>query len=694
MSMDEQTFVDELQAWLRDYYHEDILELAQKYPNEQTWLEIDWNDLYAFNPDTGDDYLNNPDEITDYIKDALARYDLPIGITLDPVEVRVVGLNSGDVYKPIELTRDSPDGYIGVSGELAKVTTPSKELETVVYECLERGCNHEVAYDLLGEEVQDPPHECPACGVKGRMQKNDDKSTWQDYCKVRIQTPADQSGEIQNEHIDGIVRGDLVWHGHESVGLVGRSGDNATVYGQIEMVQKGGRGDNERLFDERLSVEGIEFESDNDNVDIPKYRDDFIELANSDDPVQLWKEDLVPELYATDEWDTALELLVAYLFAAPRIDIPNGPTFRGDIHALIISDYGMGKSMVNSSVAMFSPDCIKESVTGMSSDVALLAAAVEDDFGEGQWTLQPGILVRANGGHVILDEIDKTDADLERMNNALEGEQVVDVNKAGQQATYKSRVGLLATGNPEESRFNQHDPVSEQLNLDQSFLSRFDGIVTMQDDANEEQDGHVAEAQGLSYVEAQEYQFGERDELDRLDRNITPEIGMNWIAHARRNVNPLLKTKHVETIKQWYAEEVRQLNKKFADNTEEGGDMPVPVSARVVANTIRFSVAFARVHLREEVADKDVQRAMELSKALVGQNFDGEKFVPEESRNGSDKWGQLEPKLKEELRESDMVADELARSVNKSEERVRDCLDNMAAKGAVICQKGKWSLIE
>jgi len=683
MSMDEMAFVDELQTWLRDYYHEDILQLAKRYPNEQRWLEIDWSDLFAFNPDTGDDFLEAPEKITEYIKDALARYDVPIDVTLDDVEIRVTGLNDGDVYKPIELTRDAPDGYLGVSGELAKVTTPDREVQEAAYTCQERDCNHTVKFNQYGEDIQDPPHECSGCGAKASMLFDDDESTWEDYCKVRIQTPPDESGDIQNEHIDAVVRGDLVWSGHEKVGLVGRSGDPATVYGQIQMVQKdGGRDSNGRLFDERLVVEAIEFDDENDNINIAKYRDEFTKLANTDDPIELWKEDLVPELYATDEWDTALELLVAYLFAAPRIDIPDGPTFRGDIHALIISDYGMGKSMVNSAVAMFSPDCIKESVTGMSSDVALLAAAVEDDFGQGQWTLQPGILVRANGGHVILDEIDKTDADLERMNDALEGEQMVDVNKAGQQATYKSRVGLLATGNPEDSRFNQHDPISEQLDLDQSLLSRFDGIVTMQDTADEEQDGYVAEAQGLSYVEAQEFQYGDRDELDRLDRTITPEIGMNWIANARQNVNPLLKEKHVETIKEWYATEVRQLNQKFADNVEEGADMPVPVSARVVANTIRFSVAFARVHLRDEVTESDVERAMELSKSLVGQNFDGEKFVPEESRS-SQNLTQKERReaVKDVCNGEGSTIEEIATSVGISESKAEKDVQHWLDKG-------------
>jgi DNA replicative helicase MCM subunit Mcm2 (Cdc46/Mcm family) len=108
------------------------------------------------------------------------------------------------------------------------------------------------------------------------------------------------------------------------------------------------------------------------------------------------------------------------------------------------------------------------------------------------------------------------------------------------------------------------------------------------------------------------------------------DVGRAWVAYARNNVDPVLQDHHVETIRDWYAEEVRQLNEDFADG--EAGDMPVPASARSVMDTIRFAVAFARVHLRETVTDADVTRAMNLSRALIGQTFNGETFQPESTR--------------------------------------------------------------
>jgi replicative DNA helicase Mcm len=614
--------VDDLARWFEREYSDAIATLAQRYPDEQSHLTVSWSDLLRFNPDVADDYLDNPRSMDKTLRQALGEVNVP-NVTFNDVEIRVVDLNDEDVYQPIDVLREDPSGYIGVRGELAKVSEPTKEIQEAAFECVR--CGTPTYIPQSGDDLQEP-HECAGCERQGPFEPLPSQSTFKHHSKVRIETPPDETGALQTDTMDGDVRGDLVWSGHEEVGVAGRTGDAVTAYGTVEFSQVG---DNDRHFEAELDIDAIAFDEDADDTDIEGHRDTFERLAGREDAVDVFARSLVPELHATAEWEHGLELLVAYLFGAPRIDVPEGPTYRGDIHALFISDYGMGKSMVNNAVAMFSPKCIKESVTGMSSDVGLLAAAVEDDFAGSSWTLRPGILVRANGGHVILDEIDKTDANLERMNDALEGEQVVDVNKAGQSATFKSRVGLLATGNPENSRFDSTVPNSQQLNIDKSLLSRFDGIVLMEDETDPEQDAAIAETQLESYLEGQEVQYGDRDELDTLSREVPPDVGRAWIAEARENVHPILSRDHFERITEWYADEVRQLNNDFAN---DDGDMPVPANARSVMATVRFSVAFARVHLRDKVADADVTRAMELSKALIGQNFDGDKFVAAESQ--------------------------------------------------------------
>jgi replicative DNA helicase Mcm len=616
------------------YYSDEISKLAQRYPSEQSHIRIEWSDLLTYDRELARHYLVKPDETAQTLQLALENCHVP-GVDLADVEIRVTGLDDADVYSPLQVTRDAgtrESEYIGVRGELSKVTEPKKEIVEATFDCTRCGVDTTVAQ--TGTDFQEP-HECRGCERQGPFSIDLNESEFIDHVKVRIQTPPDESGELQEQSIDGEVHGELVWAGGEEFGIPARTGDRVIAYGTVEKRQVKDGKKKTRHFDEYLDVDAIEFDNDADDVRIEEHRPEFEQLAAQPDAIDMFADSIAPQLHATPEWEYALEALVAYLFGSPRVDIPRGPTIRGDIHVLIVSDYGMGKSMVNEAIADYSPQVIKESVTGLSSDVGLLAAAVEDDFGDGQWTLEPGILVRANGGHVILDEIDKTNADLERMNDALEGQQVVDINKAGQSATFKSRCGLLATGNPTESRFDASTPISQQLGIDQSLLSRFDAIVTMEDSATREKDRQVAEAQGTSYIEAQEFEHGDREEFDHLDRVVTPEVGRAWVAHARDEVNPQLKQKHVETIRDWYADEVRTLNQQFAEG--DGGDMPVPVSARSVVDVIRFAVAFARVNLREEVADADIERAMSLSKSLVGQTFDSDTgtFQHERTKGGS-----------------------------------------------------------
>ena len=692
MRAEEAQQVNECEEFLRRYYHDEIREFAVDYPNDRESLYINWTDLYKFNPDSdrdlADELLIDPDSVISDLEDALGHYDVPVDMDLSEANIRVRDLHDGDTYRPSDLRSEHSGGYVGIKGVLDRATTPSEKPEEIAWEC--QRCGTLTHIKQIGNEIQEP-HECLGCERQGPFQVNDENTEWTDYCKVRIETPPDESSDVGEDTIDGYVEGDLVDYGHPA-GLFGRVGEHCTVYGVIERQQKQGRNANKLLFDRVLRVEAIEFDTDEDEVDIETHRSAFEDLASQPDAVDLFAESLVPQLYATPEWEHALELGVAYLFAAPRIDIPQGPTYRGDIHGLIMSGYGMGKSMFTRSLEAYSPEAIRKSATALSSDVGLLAAAVKDDFGEGQWTIKPGILVRGNGGHVILDEIDKTGAELSRMNDALEGSQQVDVEKAGQNVTYQSRVGLFATGNPRDGRFQKHEPVSEQLDVKPSLLSRFDGIITMEDREDEDRDAKIAGTIGKAYAEAQEAQFGDREEFDQLDRPVPVDVGRAWVAEARENYAPLISMPQVEAIQEWYASEVRQLNRKFSDNEGEGADMPVPATARVVEGAIRFSVAFARCHLRETVSDQDVDRAMSLMKALIGQTFDGE-FTPHEVQGESGgEFEQLEPKVLGALPDdgTKVFSDEVSKQVSAGEDRVVECLEALAGKGRVCEESGKY----
>jgi len=677
-------------AFYRDYYRNEIGVLAQHYPKEQTTLTIDYSDVFQWDQEIAADYLDKPTTMREFFEDALRMFDLPADVSLDNATVQLVNIPQSRVYVPQDLSTDV-SGYVAIRGNLGRVTSKDEFPLEAAFECQRCG---NMTFIPQEPNQSNEPHECQGCERQGPFKIKGDDTHWSDYCKVRVETPPDESGSANAEVIDGYCMGELVHEGGE-YGLMGRAGESILAYGTIERQRKEGIKKDQMLFERVLNVEAIEFPSDDNRVDIDTHKETFRELSERNDAIDLLSESIAPALYQTDAWETAMEWAVAYLFGAPRIELPDGTVYRGDIHGAIISDYGMGKSMFSHGIENLSPQCMRKSATSLSSDVGLTAAAVKDDFGAGQWTLKPGILVRGNGGHVILDEIDKGPKNLETINDAIEGQQQVNVEKAGLSATYNSRVGLLVLGNPKEGRFNEQ-PIAPQIGVDSSLLSRFDGIITMEDNADEDMDAKIAEQMGYGYAEANQLEFGDLDEsdLDALSTPVDPAVARAWVAYARENCNPTFSKEMVDEIKEWYATEVRQLNNSTGmSGTNDADRMPVPVTARVVMWSIRFSMAFARCHLRDEVVLQDVERAKSLTKRLVKQNWDGEKFDPRQIEGDEPS---LRSKLKDAMTyENWMFPSQIAVETKQSEDTVRDAL-KMAQRGEMTLpveeKNGKWKL--
>ena len=245
------------------------------------------------------------------------------------------------------------------------------------------------------------------------------------------------------------------------------------------------------------------------------------------------------------------------------------------------------------------------------------AAAVRDDFGDGQqWTLEAGALVLADKGIAAVDELDKMSADDQSaMHQALE-EQSISVNKAGINATLKSRCSLLGAANPTMGRFEKYEPMSEQIDLSPPLISRFDLIFTVTDKPDPEEDAQLAEhilqtnyAGELNThrteVNSSNYSA---DEVDRVTEEVAPTIepGLlrKYIAFARRTCYPTMTEEAKSRIQEFYID-------LRAEGTAE--DAPVPVTARKLEALVRLAEASARVRLSDTVERADADRAVDIA---------------------------------------------------------------------------------
>ena len=69
----------------------------------------------------------------------------------------------------------------------------------------------------------------------------------------------------------------------------------------------------------------------------------------------------------------------------------------------------------------------------------------------------------------------------------------VSVAKAGITATLQCRTSVLGAANPKYGRFDENEPLANQINMPPALLSRFDLIFALLDKPNQEKDAKIAE---------------------------------------------------------------------------------------------------------------------------------------------------------------------------------------------------------
>jgi DNA replication licensing factor MCM5 len=173
------------------------------------------------------------------------------------------------------------------------------------------------------------------------------------------------------------------------------------------------------------------------------------------------------------------------LFGGSRKRLPDGVRLRGDINVLLLGDPSTAKSQFLKFTSRVAPVGIYTSGKG-SSAAGLTASVVKDARGE--FYLEGGAMVLADGGIVAIDEFDKMrPADRVAIHEAME-QQTISIAKAGITTVLNSRSSVLAAANPVFGRYDDLKSASENIDLMTTILSRFDLIFLVRDVREEERD--------------------------------------------------------------------------------------------------------------------------------------------------------------------------------------------------------------
>ncbi len=405
---DDTELIDRFEEFYRSYYRNEIGELAQKYPNEQKSLYLDFQDLYTFDPHLADDFRSKPEQLREYAEEALRLYDLPVDVSLGQAHVRIKGLQQRTDIR--EIRADHRGMLIAVQGIVRKATDVRPKITTAAFECQRCGTLTRIPQE--GGDFQEP-HECQGCERQGPFRINYDQSEFIDAQKLRVQeSPEGLRGGETPQSVDVNIEDDIT-------GQV-TAGDHVEVTGILKLDQQGSDREKSAMFDFYMDGMTVQIEDEQfEEMDITdEDKKEIIELSNEPNIYEKMEQSMAPSIYG---YQTEKRAMIFQLFSGVTKHLPDDSRTRGDLHMLLIGDPGTGKSQLLQYVKEIAPRSVYTSGKG-SSSAGLTAAAVRDDFGEGQqWTLEAGALVLADQGIAAVDELDKMRSeDQSAMHEALE----------------------------------------------------------------------------------------------------------------------------------------------------------------------------------------------------------------------------------------------------------------------------------
>ena len=329
---DDTELIDAFEEFYRSYYRNEIAELAQKYPNEQKSLYIDWSDLYRFDSDLADDFRNKPKQLREYAEEALRLYDLPVDVSLGQAHVRLRNLPETTEIR--EIRSDHRGMLIAIQGIVRKATDVRPKITTAAFECQRCGTLSRIPQE--GGDFQEP-HECQGCERQGPFRINYDQSEFIDAQKLRVQeSPEGLRGGETPQSIDVNIEDDIT-------GEV-TPGDHVTTTGILNLEQQGNDREKSPMFDVYMEGLSVEIEDEQfEEMDISEEdKKEIIELSNQPNIYEEMVGAIAPSIYG---YEMEKKAMIFQLFSGVTKFLPDDSRTRGDLHILLIGDPGTGKCL-------------------------------------------------------------------------------------------------------------------------------------------------------------------------------------------------------------------------------------------------------------------------------------------------------------------------------------------------------------
>ena len=248
-----------------------------------------------------------------------------------------------------------------------------------------------------------------------------------------------------------------------------------------------------------------------------------------------------------------------------------------------------------------------------------------------EWTLEGGALVLADKGVCLIDEFDKmNDQDRVSIHEAME-QQSISISKAGIVTSLQARCAVIAAANPVSGRYEPHRTLTENVELTDPIISRFDILCVVRDKVDPVQDSKLAKHVLGNHVRNHPEYDPELPEHAHLpapeeedDEILSQDQLRKYVTFAKQSCRPRMTQAHEEKIARVYAELRR----------ESMGGQGIPIAVRHLESIIRMGESHARMHLRDTVAEEDVDVAIRvmLESFIAAQKLSAQKQMERKFR--------------------------------------------------------------
>ncbi|CAK9298296.1 unnamed protein product [Gordionus sp. m RMFG-2023] len=594
-------------------------------------LEVDYNELHASEHVLTYFLPIVPIEIIKIFDEAAKEVVLSLFPNYERIQpevhVRICNLPIGEDIR--SLRQIHLNTLIKTNGVVSMSTGILPQLNYVKYDCLK--CNFVLGpYYQTQESGEVRPGSCPECLSNGPFEINMEQTVYQNYQRITLQeSPGRVAAGRLPRSKDVILLADLVdtCRPGDEIELIGIYLNN---YDGALNVQQGFP-----VFSTVILANNVIRCGGNYDVMTSLMDEDvkaIMALSKDEKITERIFASIAPSIHGHENIKRALALAI---FGGEPKNPGQKHKLRGDINILICGDPGTAKSQFlkyvqalgsNSSRSKNSSGISFRTVftTGQGASAVGLTASVRRHPVTKEWTLEAGAMVLADKGICLIDEFDKmSDQDRTSIHEAME-QQTISISKAGIVTSLQARCCIIAASNPLTGRYDPSLTFSENVDLSEPILSRFDVFCIVRDVVDLVEDERLAKFVVNSHMrhhpsrtktpindgssEADNDMEVENilDELPlQADRTIEPlsqDMLRKYIMYAKERIHPKLTTIDQDKIAKLYA----TLRK---ESMLTGS---IPITVRHIESIIRLSEAHAKMRLRQYVNEDDVNMAIRI----------------------------------------------------------------------------------